>query len=190
MKYSEADLIIHALSIHGEKLSLIARGAMKSKKRFNGGVLEPTHFVQLSFKQAHEEGKLHTLHEATLLNDFKKLRRNYDHLEFALQVLDTVSRVSQEGDKTSESLFNLLGNTLKAVEDCESLAPLKMHFYLKFLFQQGVLTPEAWMAPFLRANIADNAALAADKGARKDAELHLSQIEAATQHYIQNAETH
>lgn len=188
MKYAEADLIIHALSVNGEKISLIARGALKSKKRFNGGVLEPTHFVQLNFKQSHEEGKLHTLNEAHLLNDFKKIRRDYDHLEFALHVLETVSRVSQEGDKNSQALFNLLGNTLKAIEDNEHLAVLKMHFYLKFLYQQGVLTADPWMAPFLRAPLTNSVELAKEPALRKEAELHLSQIEVATQHYIRNAE--
>ena len=149
MKYSEADLILHAISPVGEKLSFLARGALKSKKRFGGGVLEPSHFVQFTYKQA-SEGKINTLNEATLLNDFKRIRQDYDHLEFALQVLECISRVSQEGDKNSEALFNLLGNTLKAVENTQDVMLLRMHFYLKFMMQQGVLTPEPWMTPLLR----------------------------------------
>ena len=52
MKYGESDLILHAISMQGEKLSFIARGALKSKKRFGGGVLEPTHFVSFTYKQS------------------------------------------------------------------------------------------------------------------------------------------
>lgn len=190
MKYSEADLILHAISPVGEKLSFLARGALKSKKRFGGGVLEPSHFVQFTYKQSSGEGKINTLNEATLLNDFKKIRQDYDHLEFALQVLDCISRVSQEGDRSSEALFNLLGNTLKAIETSEDVILLKMHFYLKFLMQQGVLTPEAWMAPLLKTNIMESNSLVGDKSLKKEVTLHLSMIESATQIYLKTAENH
>lgn len=190
MKYSEADLIVHALSPVGEKLSFIARGALKSKKRFGGGVLEPSHFVQFTYKQVKGEGRLNTLSEATLLNDFKKIRQDYDHLEFALQVLECVSRVSQEGDKSSDTLFNLLGNTLKAIETCESVSVLKVHFYLKFLFQQGILTAEPWMVPFLRTNITDTNTLATEAALKKDVATNLNFIESVTQQYLKTAENH
>jgi DNA repair protein RecO (recombination protein O) len=190
LKYSESDLIVHAISVHGEKVSFIARGALKSKKRFGGGVLEPTHFVQLTYKQTGEGGKLNPIAEASLLNDFHKIRRSYDHLELALTILDCVSRVCQEGDKYSESIFNLLGNALKAVESCEDVQLLKMHFYLKLLFQQGVLTVEPWMAPFLKTNIADVNGLVSDLNLKKETTLHMSQIEFAAQQYIKTAEHH
>jgi DNA repair protein RecO (recombination protein O) len=190
MKYGEADLIVHALSTHGEKLSFIARSAMKSKKRFGGGVLEPSHFVQFTYKQANEEGRINTLNEATLLNDFKGIRKSYDHLELALHILDCVSRVSQEGDRSSESMFNLLGNTLKAIENSPNVPMIKMHFYLKFMYQQGVLTPEPWMAPFLKTNITDFNSLVDNAELKKATDSHLSQIEFAVQQYIKTAEHH
>lgn len=190
MKYSEADLILHALSPKGEKLSFLARGALKSKKRFGGGVLEPSHFVQFTYKQASGEGKMNTLNEATLLNDFKNIRQDYDHLELALHVLECVARVSQEGDKSSEALFNLLGNSLKAIETCQSVLTLKMHFYLKFLLQQGVLTPEPWMGPLLKANITDSNSLVADKLLQKEIQMHLPLLESVVRHYLRTAEHH
>lgn len=190
MKYSEADLILHALSPRGEKLSFLARGALKSKKRFGGGVLDPSHFVQFTYKQASGEGKMNTLNEATLLNDFKKIRQDYDHLEFALHVLDCVYRVSQEGDRSSAALFNLLGNTLKAVEFCQDISLLKMHFYLKFLMQQGVLNPDSWMGPLLKKNIVENNSLVQDQALMKEVRLQLSMIESVTRQYLQTAEHH
>lgn len=190
MKYSEADLILHALSTKGEKLSFIARGALKSKKRFGGGILEPSHFVQFTYKHSSEEGRIHTLAEATLINDFGKIRQDYDHLEFALHVLECVAKVGQEGDKNSEGLFNLLGNTLKAIETSQDVTILKMHFYLKFLFQQGVLTPESWMGPFLKTNIVDSNGLVEDKNLKRDVQNNLSMMESATRQYLQTAEHH
>ncbi len=190
MKYSETDLILHALSPLGEKLSFLARGALRSKKRFGGGVLEPSHFVQFTYKQAEAVGRMNTLNEATLLKDFKKIRQDYDHLELALHVLDCVSRVSQEGDRSSEALFNLLGNTLTAVESCQDVSLLKMHFYLKFLMQQGVLNPEPWMGPLLKSNIIESNSQGHDQALKKEISLQLMTVESVTRQYLQTAEHH
>lgn len=184
MKYSESDLILHAISTQGEKLSFMARGALKSKKRFGGGVLEPTHFVSLTYKQSTEEGKLHALQEATLINDFAGLRSDYDRLELALHILECVSKVSQEGDRHSEFLFNLLGHTLKVLENAQDPLVVKMHFYLKFLLQQGVVDAEPWMAPFLKANMADSNQLVSY---RQTVDDELANVEQMVRHYIVNA---
>jgi DNA repair protein RecO (recombination protein O) len=184
MKYGESDLILHAISPHGEKLSFIARGALKSKKRFGGGILEPTHFVSFTFKESSEEGKLHTLQEASLINDFPGIRQDYDHLEFALHVLDCVGKVSQEGDKHSDFLFNLLGHTLKSIEIAQDVLVLKMHFYLRFLLQQGVIQPEPWMGPFLKTNLADTNTLVSH---RQVVDEELNNVENMVRHYIAHA---
>lgn len=161
VKYSEADLILTALSSKGEKKSFLARNALKSKKRFGGGVLEPTHYVKLSFQNREEKNQLNILEEAQLINDFSLLRKNYDILEFSLQALECIYKVSQEGDQNSETLYNLLGHTLKnlslEVFDVDlDLAILKLQFYLKFLAEQGVLELETWMGPYLRSNLSDH----------------------------------
>jgi DNA repair protein RecO (recombination protein O) len=184
IKYAEADLIIHALSPRGEKLAFIARGALKSKKRFGGGVLEPTHFVTFTFKQANEHGQLNVLQEATIVNDFPGLRTDYDRLETALHILDCVSKVSQEGDRDSEFLFNLLGHTLKSLESTPDVLVLKMHFYLKFLLQQGVVNAEPWMAPFLKTNLADSEKLIPY---RQTVDDEMYNVEQMVKHYLANA---
>lgn len=183
-KYGEADLILHALSSKGEKVSFIARAALKSKKRFGGGVLEPTHFVQLTYKQPGESGRLHVLQEAQLINDFQGLRQSYDRLEFALYVLECFARVSQEGDQHSDFLFNLLGHTLKSLESAQDTSVLKMHFYLKFLFQQGVMTADPWMASFLKTPLADSAKLSEEKDVVLE---HIMEVESMVEHYLKNA---
>lgn len=184
VRYGEADLILQAISVHGEKMSFMARGALRSRKRFGGGVLEPLHFVLFTY-QGSGETKMRTLKEANLINDFSGLRRNYDRLEFALRAVETVAKVSQEGDVTSEFLFNLLGNALKAAEQVEDLTTLRTQFYLKLLHQQGVMTPEAWMAPFLKTNIQQSESLSE---LRPEAEKHLPSLESAIEQYTKTAE--
>lgn len=156
MKYGEADLIIHALSSQGTKKSFIARSALKSKKRFGGGVLEPTHFVGLTYRESRSEGGLNVLNEATLIDDFHGLRTDYDKLEIGLFFLNCVYHVSQEGDQDSQFLFNLLGHSLRALVKTTNPLRLKLHFCLKFLYQQGVMALDPWMSPFLKTNLADS----------------------------------
>jgi DNA repair protein RecO (recombination protein O) len=184
IKYSEADLIIHAISPQGEKMSFIARGALRSKKRFGGGILEPTHFVQFTYKEASEQGQMNVLNEATMINDFAGIRKSYDQLELALHFVECVGKVSQEGDRNSDFLFNLLGHSLRALETTEDAQVLKMHFYLKFLLQQGVINPEPWMTPFLRTNIADSNQLMGEKKTARD---HMFHTETMVRQYLQTA---
>jgi DNA repair protein RecO (recombination protein O) len=157
-KYAEADLILQMILVNGEKISLLARGAVKSKKRFGGGVLQPTHFIEIQFKPASGE-RLGTLQEALLVEDFAGLRTDYDRMELGLFCLNAISRVSQEGDAHAEGLFNLLGHALRGLERCQNLQLFKLSFCLKVLFQQGVLEAEPWMTPFLKnslSQIAEN----------------------------------
>lgn len=184
MKYGEADLILHALSSQGAKFSFLARAALKSKKRFGGGVLEPSHFVSLTYKEATEIGQLHILEEASLINDFKGIRQSYDQLELALHVLECVARVSQEGDFSSEHLFNLAGHMLKAIEKSDKLTTLKLHFYLKLLLQQGVIQPEPWMGIFLKTPLAESHKL---ENVDQLVLENLQTYESMVGHYVRNA---
>lgn len=188
LKYSESDLILHGLSTLGAKKSFIARSALKSKKRFGGGILEPTHFVQLTYKPARGEGGLSVLQEAVLLQDFKGLRTDYDKLDLALFFLNCVEHVAQEGDTGSSFLFNLLGHALKSLETSKKLSFLKMHFCLKFLYQQGVISIDPWMNPFLKSQIADHEKLCVIEEFQEFVEEYLDSIESQVLQYIKTAD--
>lgn len=188
IKYGEADLIIQALGSNGSRTSFIAKSALKSKKRFGGGILEPLHFVNLIYKETHESVQMKTLQEATLIEDFKEIRTSYDKLELALFILNCVSHVCLEGDQHSEFLFNLTGHSLRAVAKTENPAALKLHFCLKFLYQQGVISIEPWMAVFLKTNISDSAILSRDSDVQLLVEHHLNSIELLVAQYIKTAD--
>jgi len=185
IKFGEADLVLHAIGANGGKFSFLAKGALRSKKRYGGGVLEPSHFVQFVYKEAKTPGQLNVLHEATLINGFEKIKKTYDHLELALHVVDCVAKVSQEGDENSDFLFNLTGHTLKAVENSTKLAQLKLHFYLKLLYQQGVISTEPWMMPFLKTNLSESESLNLDGF---DIEDYLPSIETLVHQYVRTAD--
>ncbi len=189
VKYSEADLIIHALSQSGEKMSFIARGALRSKRRFGGGVLEPTHHVKLTYNVSNKT-EMHTIKEAQLLQGFELIRNDYDKLEFALTALNCVSQVSMEGDSNSSTMYNLLGHLLKrleAVNDPTELHLLKVQFYLKFLLQQGVLEVEDWMKPFLKLAVQDTESFETLASQKQTAVARLLSLEKSVLQYAKNA---
>jgi DNA repair protein RecO (recombination protein O) len=157
-RYGDADLILNCIGLKSGRISLYARSALKSKKRFGGGVLEPTHFVQVVYEDksssASSENRLHTLKEALLLDGFDDLRLDYSRIEAGLHFVRLISEVVREGEVDSLELFNLLGNTLRAAEKSMHLDRLRTHFEVKLLAQQGVLPVEAEEATLLKAGIA------------------------------------
>ncbi len=155
IKYSEADLIVKILTKQGDKLDLFARSALKSKKRFGGGALQPTHFICFNYQIPRSNG-LAVIKEAALIKDFKFLREDYEKLTLALKVLDIIDRVAQVGNKEGEGFFNLLGNTFKALENCENLLKLYTQFEIKLLFHIGILKPSDETYEFLKTSILEN----------------------------------
>lgn len=188
IKYGEADLIIHAIGADGAKVSFLAKSALKSKKRFGGGILEPLHFVNLIYKEKSDSSAMKTLNEASLIDDFKDLKTDYDKLELGLFILNCVSHVSLEGDENSEFLFNLTGHSLRAVGSATYLKEVRLHFCLKFLYQQGVISLENWMVPFLKANMSETSQLAEYPEIQQITEEYLDSIETLVNQYIKTAD--
>lgn len=190
-KYLESDLIIHALSAEGTKKSFLAKGALKSKKRFGGGILEPMHYLQLTYKPSKTESGLNYLNEARVIEDFKNIRTDFDRIEFGLQVVNCAYHVSQEGDADSHFLFNLVGHALKFLNqsDKEILPTFKLHFYLKFLYQQGVISIDSWMSIFLKTNLSDVKLIYTDSTVIDHVQTYLDSIELQVIHYLKSADS-
>ena len=140
IQHGESDLVIHGLSPLGAKVVYYARGALRSRKRFGGGILEPTHYIQVSGRPSHRNpDAMMQMQEATLIEDFPALRQNYERLSLALHCLQLVDRMSKEGMVHSEGVFHLLGNVLRTIEVSNNLPLLKLHFELKLIALQGDL---------------------------------------------------
>ena len=157
-KYAEADLILKLLTAGGEVYSAIAKSALKSRKRFGGGVLEPTHYVNVSLTRRPDDfagERLAVLNEAQMIDDFRGLKADYDRLALALFFVQTVATMAREGDMHRE-IFNLLGHALKAAEMTNDLTRLRTQFVLKLLHLQGVLPPEPQYLPYLKASIRES----------------------------------
>lgn len=159
IKFQENDLIVHGINSRGMRISLLAKAALKSKKRFGGGVFDPFHYIEFGLSRLPKnEDQLLVVQEAKILKDFELIKKSYDRLQVGFQILEMVYKVIQAGDAHGEALFQLLGNALTALEyyDEKQLEVLRTSFVLKFLLQQGVLKTESWMRPFLSTPLRDS----------------------------------
>ncbi len=107
VRFGESDLIVRALNQRGALLSFMAKGALRSKKRFAGGVLEPGNFIGVEYKKSRKiHATLHFLCEAWSLQRFERLRESYDRMEMAIYFLSLVEKTGQEGVEDNPDLFN------------------------------------------------------------------------------------
>lgn len=168
-KHGESDLIVHGLNALGARINFFAKGGAKSKKRFPGGILEPTHYLEVTYRHrsSPDGDPLHALQEAQLLREFPKLRTDYKRLEAALHILKIVHKLSQEGVIDSPDLFNLVGNTLAAAETSGDLEKLKTHFELKLLATQGVLPASPHFQAWASAPVSEHEKIPIEGEARR-----------------------
>ncbi len=177
-KHGESDLILHGLNPLGARMGFFARGALKSRKRFVGGILEPTHYIEVTFKvnNSSDVDPLHSLLEARLLREFSGLRSDYSRLEVSLYWLKVVHKLGQQGVVDSPELFNLLGNALAIAESSNELQKLRLHFELKLLASQGVLPVEEDFLPWLRLPLARHEEIVSEGKMRRRVEAHVHEI--------------
>ena len=153
--FRESDLIVKGLSSQGLQINFIARGAAKSKKRFAGGVLEPSSYIEVEYQVSQKS--LHRLKQAWMLEDFRELRADYDRLQIAFYILKIAGAVSLEGGtEDSKELFFLVGNALKEAQHSCRLDLLKLFFQIKLLFLQGVLPQHLSREDILNKTLKDH----------------------------------
>ncbi len=143
LKHSESDLLVHAIDSEGNRRHFLAKSALKSKKRFGGGLLEPTHYLEVLYKEhgggGSNEEPLLILLEAKMIRDFRGLRAQFDRLDMGLFFLKLVLKLTRSGAVEAKEIFDLLGNALSACEQCISVENLKLQFQAKLLHSQGIL---------------------------------------------------
>lgn len=160
IKYGESDLIIHGLNSGGGRMNFLAKSALKSRKRFGGGILEPTHYILAHYRMGSskdDEGPLHLLTDAELIKGFQGLRENYERLEVALSMVQLIAKVAQPGVEDAPDVFDLLGNGLFAAESSHRPELLKLQFEAKLLYIQGVMPQNPALSPLLRRPLKDHA---------------------------------
>ena len=135
-------------------MKFIAKGALKSKRRFKGGVLDPCSYVELEYRES--RGVFHKIKQAWFLKDFRGLRQDYARLELSFYIMKTIRACSLEGANDFKELFHLTGNTLGEIETTSRLAVLKLFFQVKLLYLQGVLPSHSSYLEIVNKKISDH----------------------------------
>lgn len=178
--FAESDLILRTLNSKGCQLSFIAKGALKSKKRFSGGVLDPTSYIELEYRASKKS--LHKLQQAWFLEDFSALRKDYNRLNLALYFLKVIGQISQEGTEDSKELFHLLGNALTSAQNSPCLSTLKLFFQVKILFLQGILPKEFSFPKILKSTLKQHSAFKMDE---QEVEIVSNKLDRILKHYLE-----
>lgn len=138
IKYGESDLILHGLTEIGERFVGMARGALKSKRRFGGGILEPGHLLSLTL-EVHQKGELKIIKEASCIEAFELIKQDYDRLSAAYRILQLMEKSSFEGLAQGKGVFLLLYHTLNTLQTTVNIELLELHFKIRFLAYHGSL---------------------------------------------------
>lgn len=126
--YGEADLILAFFSLNYGKISVIAKSAKNSRKRF-GGVLELFSLLDIQTAATSKQRDLPVLNEARILNPFTPLRTDFRKMAYAAYWCDLVFHFVEERVPEPD-LFKLLCFFLEAM--CRDV---HMPAFLSVVFQ-------------------------------------------------------
>ncbi len=139
LTYGDYDLILTLLTDRFGKLSLIAKYAKKSTKRF-AGILEPFAALNIVFSRGRKKG-LAVLQEASLARPFSRIRTDILATAHASYWVELVDTWLEEGHP-QQGLYRLLEFSLDRLDEGKTpVALLSILFQVRFLHLAG-LSPE------------------------------------------------
>lgn len=131
--YGEADLIVDLLTEQRGRTAVIARGALRSKRRYMG-VLEPGALVKVDYVL---KSGLPTLGPCDVLSSHRKLRQDLDALRQLYYILE-ILRVVTPLEQADPLLFEAVVELLAALESAAGLPELLIYAWeLKLLAHLG-----------------------------------------------------
>ncbi len=133
--YGDNDLIISFFTPDKGKISIIAKAAKKSTKRF-GPILELFSVLQVVCRNGRRQGMMY-LQEAALKQSFSEIRADVNKTAYASYWAELINTWVEE-EKTQSQLYNLFLLTLEALNQGKiSDEMLSVFFQLKFLNLNG-----------------------------------------------------
>jgi DNA repair protein RecO (recombination protein O) len=138
--YGDFDLIPTFFSLNRGKISLMAKSAVKSKKRF-GGILEPFSALQIVYTTPRGKG-LPILQEASLIHPFSNIRQDMARTAHGSYMAELLYDWTEEG-QGHEPLYDLFLYILGELDKPEAMAgELSILFQMRFMsisgFQPGL----------------------------------------------------
>ncbi|MBI3460159.1 DNA repair protein RecO [Candidatus Acetothermia bacterium] len=153
--YRESDSILTVLTRDYGKVSLIAKGARRTDSKFTAA-LDLLTFSELVF---YEGENLKLLKEASIVENLREVKREYERLEVAIEAI-RLAHVLIEDDHPDLNVFELLRDGLAQLGHVSQHAIWALAYKLKLLRALGFaprlgqcascgrnLTPELWFSP-------------------------------------------
>ena len=135
LRYGESSRIATLFTRERGKLSVIARGARRSKSRF-GSALLPMSYIE-SVIYVKPGRSLQTLSETSHLLRFPSLARDLNKISTGLRVVELLGSVVQEEER-NPGLFNLALQTLQRLSlATNNMENLGLHFELQLASELG-----------------------------------------------------
>jgi DNA repair protein RecO (recombination protein O) len=131
--YGESDLVVHLLTRQYGRLSVLAKGARKSRRRF-GGALDYFHLFEAVVRLGRTG--LGRLLEVDLVRAFNAVRGGVDAYWAACHVLEVARMGAREGDP-DEGLFGLVEASFEALDRGHDPTSLVRVFQAKALAALG-----------------------------------------------------
>ncbi|MEK7773976.1 MAG: DNA repair protein RecO [Deltaproteobacteria bacterium] len=111
--YGESDRILSFFTKECGKISGIAKGARRSRKRFVGN-LDPLSHIK--FNYFYGGGELVRVEDASLIEGFQNLRTDIERLSNACYLLELVSEMTREGQALPD-VYNMLAGFLRMMDN-------------------------------------------------------------------------
>ncbi len=137
MDYGDFDVIVTFFTLHRGKLSLIAKSAKKSTRRF-GGVLELFSLLEIVGSIGRSRGKgMAVLQEAVLRQPFSSIRTDFKKTAYASYWAELIYSWLEENYQ-QVALYNLLAHVLNLLDQGHTRAAgLSVLFQMRLLSLSG-----------------------------------------------------
>jgi len=134
LNYGESDLIITFYSNDFGKLTGIAKGAKRSKKRFVN-VFEPFSLTNIIFSRKNRD-VLAFIESCEIIDHYNSIRQDLEKTLIASYFIDLADHFSPEGKK-NEKIFELLQNFLALLDDEKASTATVRFFEMRLLKLSG-----------------------------------------------------
>ncbi|MFP6626212.1 MAG: DNA repair protein RecO [Deltaproteobacteria bacterium] len=136
--FSESDVITVLLTRERGKISGIAKGARRSRRRFAGGALEPFQEIRVRLSQRPQRS-LAFVHESRVTQSHRRVAEDLKVYAWACYLLELTDAVTPENDPCPD-LYDLFKHTMAGLADGAGTVgpePLAHHFILGLLEEAG-----------------------------------------------------
>jgi len=130
---NEADLLTVVFSKDFGKISGVAFGIRKSKKR-NLITLNPLNIAEITF---YKKNGYYTIVETELIKNFSNIMKNIEKLEISLYILDSVNKI-YDINYENKDFFNKLEEIFYFIDNLESLK-IGYKYYIILIFLRRIM---------------------------------------------------